>query len=152
MALYCDTDSGIYIQPDGQPALIETGDCLGAMTSELKQGIHIEFVSGGPKNYAYRTVNPATGEHDTVCKVRGITLNYSASRLLNFDVMRDMILGGTDSDRVTVHTEHKIKRKGAGGRMDIITEPEDKMNRISFFKRRRLADNSSVPFGYINES
>jgi hypothetical protein len=152
MALYCDTDSVIYIQPDDQPALFETGDCLGAMTSELKQGFHIdEFVSGWPKNYAYRTINSTTGEHDTVCKVRSITLNYSASRLVNFGIMRD-ILGGTESDRVTVHIEHKIKRKRAGGRMDIITEPEDKMYRIWFFKRRRLADNSSVPFGYINES
>jgi hypothetical protein len=62
--------------------------------------------------------------------------------------MRDMILGGTESDQVTVHTEDKIKRKRAGGRMDIITEPEDKMYRVCFFKRRRLADNSSVPFGY----
>jgi hypothetical protein len=151
MALYCDTDSVIYIQPNDQPVLVETGDCLGAMTSELKQGWHIdEFVSGGPKNYAYRTINPATGEMDTVCKVRGITLNYSNSRLVNFDVMRD-ILGGTDSDRVTVHTEHKIKRKRAAGRMDIITEPEDKMYSISFFKRRRLADISSVPFAYISE-
>jgi hypothetical protein len=105
------------------------------MTSELKQGFHIdEFVSGGPKNYAYRTIKPATGEHDTVCKVRGITLNYSASRLVNFGVMRDMILGGNESDRVTVHTEHKIKRKRAGGRIDIITEPEDKMYRISFLR------------------
>jgi hypothetical protein len=31
MALYCDTDSVIYIQTDDQPAHIETGDCLGAM-------------------------------------------------------------------------------------------------------------------------
>jgi hypothetical protein len=62
-----------------------------------------------------------------------------------------MILVGNDSERVTVHTEHKIKRKRAGWRIGIITEPEDKMYRISFFKRRRLADNTSVPFGYINE-
>jgi hypothetical protein len=61
-ALYWDTDSVIFIQPVDQPALIETGDCLGAMT-ELKEDLHIEeFVSGGPKNYACRTVNPATGE------------------------------------------------------------------------------------------
>jgi hypothetical protein len=47
MGLYCYTDSVIYIQPDDQPAVIDTGDCLGAMTSELKQGLHIEeFVSG----------------------------------------------------------------------------------------------------------
>jgi hypothetical protein len=96
MALYCHTDSVTYIQPDDQPALIETGDCLDAMTSELKPGINIvEFISGGPKKYAYKTVNPATGERDTVCKVRGITLNYSASRLVNFDDIRDMILGET---------------------------------------------------------
>jgi hypothetical protein len=33
-ALFCDADSVIYIQPDYQPALTETGDILGAMTSE----------------------------------------------------------------------------------------------------------------------
>jgi hypothetical protein len=31
-ALYCDTDSVIFIQNDDQPALVETGDCLGLMT------------------------------------------------------------------------------------------------------------------------
>jgi hypothetical protein len=84
-ALYCDTDSVIFIQPDDQPALIETGDCHRSMTSELKPGIHIdELVIGGPKNYAYRTVNRAIGERETECKVRGITLNYNASDLVNF--------------------------------------------------------------------
>jgi hypothetical protein len=48
-ALYCDRGSVICIEPNDQPALIETGDCLGAMT-ELKPDLHIEeFVSGGPK-------------------------------------------------------------------------------------------------------
>jgi len=44
---------------------------------------------------------------------------------------------------VTVHREKKInrKRKAGGGIVSIITEPEDKMYRISFFKRRRLGDN-----------
>jgi hypothetical protein len=144
MALYCDTDSVIYIQPDDQPSLIETGDCLGAMTSELKPVRHIEeFISGEPRNYAYRIVNPKSGESETVCKVRGITQNYSASKLANFDVIRYMILRGDECDRVMLHTENKIKRKRAGGRIDLITEPEVKMY--------RLADNTSVPFGYKNE-
>jgi hypothetical protein len=58
----------------------------------------------------------------------------------------------TPPDTVTVHTEKKIKRKwdGNGGPIHIVTEPEDKMYRVCFTKRRRLADNSSVPFGYIN--
>jgi hypothetical protein len=142
-AHYCDTDSVIFIQPDDQPALIETGDCLGSMTSELKPGLHSdEFVSGGPKNNAYKTVNTSTGERETVCKVHGITLNY-VSKLVNFDVIRD-ILRGDESEKVMVLTENKIKRKRVGERIDIITEPEDKMYRLFLFKRRRLADNTSV--------
>jgi len=35
-ALYTDTDSVVFIQPRDGDALVEIGDCLGAMTSELK--------------------------------------------------------------------------------------------------------------------
>jgi len=94
-----------------EPALLETGDNLGAMTSELKPFEFIEeFASGGPKYYAYKIVDTTTGERKTVCKVRGITLNYNASQLVNFDVIKYMILEKTE-DHVTVHTEKKIKRK-----------------------------------------
>ena len=104
-ALYCDTDSVIFRQPTAQPPLVKTGDCLGAMTSELKQGIRIEeFVSGGPKNYAYWIVDPVTGNRERVCKVRGITLNYSASQAVNFDVFKALVLRGYDTGTVTVHT------------------------------------------------
>jgi len=106
-----------------------------------------KFVSGGPKNYAYMVIDTGTGGNTTVCKVRGITLNYSAKQLVNFNVIRDMIIGSGQST-VMVHTEKKIKRKRkGGGTVAIVTEPEDKTYRISFFKRRSLAENSSVPFG-----
>jgi len=89
-----------------------------------------------------------TGRAATVCKVRDITLNYSAKQLMNFDVIKDMI-PGTGEPTVTVHTEKKIKRRrNVGGTVAIFTEPENKMYRISFFKRRRLGYNSSDPFGY----
>jgi hypothetical protein len=85
------------------------------MTDELKPGEYIDgFVFGGPKNYAYKIHNrDVTKEPKTACKVRGITLNYHASRLVNFDVIRRMILRG-DRDIVTVPTEKKIKRKRKG--------------------------------------
>ena len=52
-AIYCDTDSVKFVQPSAESPLVERGDCLGAMTSELKPSEYIdEFVSGGPKNYA----------------------------------------------------------------------------------------------------
>jgi hypothetical protein len=62
-----------------------------------------------------------------------------------------MILKGDEEETVTVRTERKIKRKrrkGGDGRINIITEPEDKIHRVSVLKRRRLNDNTSVPFGY----
>ena len=149
-ALYFDTDSITYIQPNVDLPLVETGDCLGAMTSELKPGFHIEeFVSGRPKCYVYRIVDAVTGNRETMCKVRGITLNYSASQTVNFDVMKSMILRGDDTETVTVYIERTIKRKRAGGRINIDTEPVNKICRVSFLKRRRLGDNTSVPFEYV---
>ena len=57
-AVYCDTDNVIFVQPKDDAAIVQTGDCLGAMTSEQKPGEFIcEFVSGGPDNYAYNSIN-----------------------------------------------------------------------------------------------
>ena len=87
----------------------------------------------------------------TVSKVVGITLNYNTSQLVKFDVNKDMILNQEPSHTVTVHTEHKIKRKTnlREGVVSIITETEDKKYKVSLLKRRRLLDNTSVPFVYI---
>ena len=93
--------------------------------------------------------NSATGESKTVCKVRGITLNYSASQLVNFEKIKDMILSKKDDETVIVRTENKIKRKNMDGGVHLISEPEDKTYRVSFLKRRRRNDNTSLPFGYI---
>jgi len=85
------------------------------MTSELRpSGSSSEFTCGGPKHYAYRVVDTVTGAGRTVCNVRGITLNYSASKLVNVYVIRDMILKGDEPSVVNVDTEHKIKRKPKG--------------------------------------
>ena len=90
-----------------------------------------------------------TDELKTICKVRGITLSYIALGLVNFDVIRDMNLKETEKRPVSENTAKKIKRKrNVGSVVSIIIEHEDKMYRISFFKRGRLSDNTSVPFGY----
>jgi hypothetical protein len=90
-----------------------------------------------------------TGESKTECKVRGITLNYSATRLVNFAKIKDMVLS-KDDETVIVHTKNKIKHKKGSGGVNLISEPEDKTYRVSFLKPRRLNDNTSLPFGYIN--
>ena len=71
-AFYCNNDSVIYVASTAEPPPIECGDRLGDMTNELGPGEFIEeFVSGGPKNYAYKIMKP-DGSTKTVCKVRGI--------------------------------------------------------------------------------
>ena len=83
-ALYVEADSVLFIQLRDGATSVNTGDRLGDMT-EIKPCEYIsEFVSGGPKNFAYQMHNTETGAKETVCKVRGITLNYSASQLVNF--------------------------------------------------------------------
>ena len=134
-AIYTDTDPVIYIQKDDEPSLIEFGDKLGSTTNELQPGEFIdELVSRGPKNYAYRIVN-RTGTAKTpktVFKVRGINLTYSTSQLVNFDVIKDMILNKRHDEVITVHTDRKIKRKRKEGRVQILSEAEDKIYSFVF--------------------
>ena len=57
------------------------------------------------------------GREKTECKLRGINLNYNASKLVNCDDIRNMILRGNKGDEptlVNVHTEKKVKRKRKG--------------------------------------
>ena len=62
-AIYCDTVSVIYIQPRDEPALIETVDILGNMTSELCPSEFIsEIGSGGHNSYMYRVMTGGSGE------------------------------------------------------------------------------------------
>jgi hypothetical protein len=55
-------------------------------------------------------------------------------------------------------TPLKIKRKerrsdgsgpSAADTVTVVSEPEDKIYRVSFHKRRRLDNFDSVPFGYV---
>ena len=82
----------IYFRPNWDGThLIEKGDKLGDMTSELRpSGTMSEFVSVGPQNYAYRLLN-RDGRKNFLCKVRGINLNYIESKLVNCYVIRDII-------------------------------------------------------------
>jgi len=55
---------------------VTTGDYLGDLTDELEEfgsGSFIDqFVSCGPKNYAFSVICPSTGKSTNKCKVMGI--------------------------------------------------------------------------------
>jgi len=120
----------MFVQPRDETAVVETGDNLGVVTSELGHSeFREEFVSGGPKYCAYKIVNTETGERKAVCKVRGITMNYNTSILVILEVIKDMILKRTERGHVIANTEKKIKRKRKAGEgvVSIIIEPSYKL-------------------------
>ena len=108
--LYFDTDSVIFVgrTGDNNP---KTGSFLGELTNELKKpGDYItEFVSGGPKNYAYKTFR---GEQ--VCKVKGFSLNFANSQLLNFSSMLQLI--STPHERSKCGYSNTAKKEGHLGK------------------------------------
>ena len=57
------------------------------MTNELGGSYITEYVSNGPKNYAYRT---SDGIH--VVKVKCFTLNFVASQQLTFQKKRNTLM------------------------------------------------------------
>lgn len=87
--LYFDTDSIIFktLKSDDLHYL-PVGNYLGELTNEIKaeDGYIVEFVSGCPKNYAYCTLS---GREE--CKVRGFTLNWTNSKVINFEAIKSII-------------------------------------------------------------
>ena len=127
-----------------EPPKFETGYYLCDLTDELGEfgtGSYIqEFVSVGPKNYAFSVFSPSTGKRTTRCKVKGKTLNYDNSRLVNFTSLRNMILEVITP--LHVHNPRKIKRRHGGV---VVSEPESKEYKVVFKKHRLMNDFDSFP-------
>jgi hypothetical protein len=75
--------------------------------------------------------------------VKGITLKYDSSKVVNFATLKSMIT--ENSEPVHVHSPKKIKRKHD---CVVVTEPESKEYKVVFKKRRLIGDFDSVPYGY----
>lgn len=85
-AVYMDTDSIIYTHREGEYEPV-TGDKLGEWTDEIPSGVHIkEFVSTGPKSYAYRL-----SDGSVKIKSKGISQNYNTKDVLSFESMKNGI-------------------------------------------------------------
>jgi hypothetical protein len=138
--LYYDTDSIIYISRENEyePAL---GDYLGQFTNELEDKEHIiEFVSAGPKNYAYKT---NTGKCQ--CVVKGFTLNYISSQKINFDSIKNIVLND-QSEKIHVDQLKFTRNKH---NWEINTSVILKKYGFVYDKRILLLDNyETIPYGY----
>ena len=134
--LYMDTDSVIYTCEKGKNPL-KCGPFLGDLTDELDGSNIVEFVTTGPKSYAYREENGKTQ-----CKVKGFTLNHETSEQINFDNMKYMILEDNNHAITTkplqfvINPTHGIKTKSWGA-------CEGKRFRLTFDKRKICWDNDN---------
>ena len=154
--LYVDTDSCVYVSKPGdpQPAL---GDFLGDLTNEItpKHGPEAyitQFVCGGPKNYAYKV-----SDGKTHCKIRGFTLNYKNSLVLNFDSLKEIICkygskpvrarASKNENKLKVVNECKIARERWTRR--IVNKREQKEYQVVFDKRIVLGKGEdTIPYGF----
>ena len=155
-ALYYDTDSVIYKYDVANPRHPPYGDYLGMWTDELPSGSYItRFVSAGPKSYAYKT---SCGQ--IVVKIKGLTINYSASFLVDFETVEALVLHYADplqfplppslngNDFVSVNYPSKITRDRYT--FKIYGKDLEKKFRVTYGKRQFLRDGSfeTLPFGY----
>ncbi|XP_031342123.1 uncharacterized protein LOC116170010 [Photinus pyralis] len=145
--LYFDTDSVIFTQKSEEWSP-PCGSFLGDMTDEIEcygPGSQIvEFVSGGPKNYAYKVFSSSANTYSVVCKVKGISLNYKNSRVVNFETIKDAVLN--NAPETYVETDRRIARTCT---YDVISKPERKRYRVEYTKRRRLdVGYDTLPYGY----
>ena len=139
--LYFDTDSIIYVAKDNEyrPDL---GNYLGELTNEIdpEDGDYIEeFVSAGPKNYAYRT-----NKGVTKCTVKGFALNNLTKLKLNFDSIKTLVT--TDQSQKIELEQLKFRRDKLNWtvRSDIINQEYG----FVYDKRFLCTDFSTLPFAF----
>ena len=144
---YMDTDSIIFKTREGQGTMA-TGQFLGEFTNETPRDTISEFVTGGPKNYAYQTT-----KGKTECKVRGFSLNYETKQCLNYETMKKNILleieEPLDQARtMTIPIPDYFQRDQVHKK---ITLTERVKNYKLVFDKRILdpSTKTSTPYGYV---
>lgn len=147
--LYFDTESVIFTQKENEwtPPI---GDFLGNLTDEMIEygdGSNItEFVSGGPKNYAYKFWSTKDRSFKTVCKVKGLSLHYNNAQIINFDVIKSMICGDVMFEKIEV-CDRIIVRDPF---YNVLTKNQSKSYSIQYTKRRRLTNSyDTLPYGFL---
>ena len=141
---YCDTDSIIFTTSAGlwEP---ELGDYLGDLTDETPGNRILQFVTGGPKNYAFTLEKPNKKGQTSICKVRGITLNYKNMLDINFGTVAHMVKENREKGCIQVVDNNKICRTNGV----LVTRTEAKDYRIVFDKRVIKDNYITYPYGMM---
>ena len=106
------------------------------MTDELEGG---KWVGTGPKSYSYET---NTG--DITCKVKGFTLNYECSQIINGGAMNDIV--HDPSKTVTIEKKNAITRDAKT--KTIVNQDQTKTFALGYDKRVLQSNFDTLPYGY----
>ena len=122
---------------------MKTGDSLGDLTDEIAPGRHIvQFVTAGPKNYGY-LLDDGTSQ----VTVKGITLNSRNKKAITFELIKGMVLGTDDREKVSMVNPNDFFRDPIDGSLSI--GPSVKSYRKVYTKRAVMDDGvTTKPFGY----
>ena len=153
-----DTDSIVYISTPGASGSydieVTSMDLLGHFTDELGGGKYIDnFVSTGPKSYAYRVADAEGVHSETVCKLKGFTLSHRNAKLIHFESMNDLVSGF--QSKINTVTYNKICRNRYAPLL-YSKDEETKSFRLTYTKRVIQPEVSrygctvvdTLPYGY----
>lgn len=150
-AMYCDTDSVIYTEDRYEERKLPLGRHLGQLTDELEDpdDFIAEFVSIGPKSYAYKTK-----KGKRVCKIKGFTLRGDILKTFNFESLRRMVVESRGLQLVGVNLQFDIDpRSHEISTRNWAENPYGgKVCSFTFNKRKELEkcnmEIDTIPFGY----
>ena len=172
--LYFDTDSVIYVSPDGSDFIpVDRSGEMGLWTSEIEAGdCFTEFVSCGPKTYALKS---RSGKRD-ISKSKGFSLHYSNQQEFNFESLKEQVLyKALSTDIEELEFEERMVKQNKRPRVEklvlhrnetvirrkkfeiMVEENRGKILNLSYDKRRLLNPNSeyndvtcvdSLPWGH----
>ena len=125
--LYCDTDSVIFTTKPGE-YIPETGQFIGDLTNEVTtpdepEAYITKFASCRSKNYAYEVYYPNSDTKKYFVKVKGLSLNFITSNIVNFHVMKTLI-----DDAVAYQTKFQVNQNNdEEEEMEVNQHPAEKM-------------------------
>ena len=86
-----------------------------------------------------------TNTDKETCKVRGFSLNFTNSRLINFDSVKQIV---TESEQKTITVTNPSKICRDKRKRKLYNREENKTYQMVYTKRRRLDNYDTVPYGY----
>lgn len=122
------------------------------MTDELEMdygtGSYItEFVSGGPKHYAYKVWSTKENKEKVCIKVKGFKITHDISATINFDALREKVHVFVQ-ERDRQETVIRLQRIERTAERNVVTVTRKKVYRVTYDKRVILPNFTSLPYGY----